>query len=106
MPSWVQDPNTGKLIPKDEYVPKGASRHEIMVDIEPFVSPVDGSFISSRSQLREHNKRHGVTNIRDYGDGYFERKAHERNEVLQGKTPQSRKERIEALREAIAKHEG
>lgn len=25
-----------------------------------FVSPIDNSFISSRSQLREHNKRHGV----------------------------------------------
>ena len=25
-----------------------------------FVSPIDDTFISSRSQLREHNKRHGV----------------------------------------------
>lgn len=30
-----------------------------------FVSPVDKSLISSRSKLREHNKRH---NVRQYGD--------------------------------------
>jgi hypothetical protein len=28
-----------------------------------FVSPIDGSVISSRSQLRAHNRRHGVDQI-------------------------------------------
>lgn len=41
-----------------------------MADIEqhygnPIISPVDGSVISSRSQLREHNARH---NVRQNGD--------------------------------------
>lgn len=30
-----------------------------------FVSPIDGQFISSRAQLREHNKRHGVMQTGD-----------------------------------------
>ena len=38
----------------------------VLGDIEPFVSPVgstdgtDGELISSRSQLREHEQKHGV----------------------------------------------
>jgi|TARA_Y100000401_G_C8324477_1_gene227315 hypothetical protein len=37
--------------------------HGIMRDIEPFISPVDGSYVTSRSQLREHEKRHNVRQI-------------------------------------------
>jgi len=35
----------------------------IIRDVEPFRSPVDRSVIGSRSQLREHNKRHGVIQV-------------------------------------------
>lgn len=31
-----------------------------MPDVSPFVSPIDRSEITSRSQLREHERRHGV----------------------------------------------
>lgn len=102
MPSWVQDPKTGKLIPKAEYH-REQSLRMVMADIEPFVSPVDGSVIGSRSKLREHNKRHGVTDMRDYGDGYFERKAHERDNELHASTARQRRERCEAISESIDK---
>lgn len=62
---WIQHPITHKLIPADEYV--RPSLHEIHDDIEPFVSPVDGSLIGSRSALREHNRRHGVVSQAEYG---------------------------------------
>jgi hypothetical protein len=39
---------------------KGPSGPFFMADIQPFVSPLDFTTISSRSQLREHEKRHGV----------------------------------------------
>ena len=39
------------------------SAHNIMKDIEPFLSPVDGSYVTSRSELREHEKRHNVRQI-------------------------------------------
>lgn len=32
-------------------------------DIAPFLSPVDRTVISSRSQLREHERRHGVRQV-------------------------------------------
>jgi len=34
-----------------------------MSDIEPFVSPLDGKVIGSRSALREHERRHNVRQI-------------------------------------------
>jgi hypothetical protein len=37
--------------------------HNIMKDIEPFLSPVDGTYVTSRSELREHEKRHNVRQI-------------------------------------------
>jgi glycine cleavage system H lipoate-binding protein len=35
----------------------------VMKDIEPFVSPVDGNVVGSRSALREHERRHNVRQI-------------------------------------------
>ena len=35
----------------------------VMKDIEPFVSPVDGKVVGSRSTLREHERRHNVRQI-------------------------------------------
>ena len=35
----------------------------VMKDIEPFVSPVDGKVVGSRSALREHERRHNVRQI-------------------------------------------
>ena len=37
--------------------------YSIMKDIEPFKSPIDGSYVTSRSELREHEKRHNVRQI-------------------------------------------
>ena len=52
----------GKLVPKKEL-----SRRiglQLMPDLAAsFVSPVDGSVISSRSTLREHNIRNGVYDV-------------------------------------------
>lgn len=33
---------------------------QVMRDIGEYVSPIDGTFISSRSQHRDHMRRHGV----------------------------------------------
>jgi hypothetical protein len=37
--------------------------YNIIKDIEPFQSPLDGSFVKSRRELREHEKRHNVRQI-------------------------------------------
>jgi len=36
---------------------------EVIKDIEPFISPIDGNTIGSRSVLREHERRHNVRQI-------------------------------------------
>jgi hypothetical protein len=43
--------------------------HYAMSDIQEFVSPVDGSLISSRSSLARHNATHGVRQCGDFKPG-------------------------------------
>lgn len=101
MSSWIQHPITGKLIPRDEYVRPSKADYALHTSPEPFVSPVDKTLISDRRHLREHNKRHGVTDPRDYGPGYFERKHKERGAEIQGKTAEAKRDRIAALKRTM-----
>ena len=41
----------------------GRKAHYVIKDIDPFRSPVDGSYVTSRSELREHEKKHNVRQI-------------------------------------------
>jgi len=100
---WIQDPITGTLIPAAEYIREEYNTpFAIHGDIETFKSPIDGSIISDRKHLREHNIKHEVTDYRDYGDAYFERKANERKAALSCNRPQDRVDRINAIKRAIA----
>lgn len=103
---WVQHPITLKLIPKDEYIPPAKKREYAAVhgDIEAFKSPIDGSIIDDRRKLREHNHRHGVTRIEDYGPDYFERKHRERSAAMTGQDSRNKQQRIDAIREALHRH--
>lgn len=47
----------------DEPPIMGKRELQIIKDIEPFKSPIDGSIISSRSQIRDHEKKHGVKQV-------------------------------------------
>ncbi len=53
--NWVQE-----LV---QHVKEKGWQTQIMRDVEPFRSPVDRSMITSRSELREHNKRNGVFQV-------------------------------------------
>jgi hypothetical protein len=95
--SWIQI--DGKLIPKEEYHGnnvRGPSIH-VMPDINPVKSPVDGSVINSRPQLREHNRKHGVTNSADYSPEFLQAKAKERHMKATGMDKQSRQEKREFI---------
>ena len=77
---YIQDPETGKLLPRSEYVrPKENKSAMVMNPLQDFKSPIDGQIISSRPQLEAHNRKHGVTNSADYAGGYIEKKAAARN---------------------------
>ena len=60
--TWVL--RDGKLILKEELQGRPSIGLQLIPDIAgSFVSPVDGSVISSRSTLREHNLRNGVADV-------------------------------------------
>ncbi len=99
--TWVQHPITYKLIPKDEYV-RPASMHAIHGDIDPFVSSVNGSVISSRKQLREHNIRHGVVSAAEFhNEG--ERAKQQREDYYAGR-PHDTERRKDAIKHAVEWH--
>ena len=66
---WIQI--NGKLVPEAEADAERAKHSNpkrtgitVIPDIsEPFVSPVDGSTLSSRADVREHNIRNGVVDV-------------------------------------------
>ncbi len=106
MTTWIQCSKTGKMIRKEEYYQYEQSIHMIQEDIKPFVSPIDGSVIGSRSDLRVHNQRHGVTDPRDYGPEYFKRKKRDREDDLSCSSRDHRRDRINSIQEAIYRNGG
>tara|TARA_R110002020_G_scaffold117582_13_gene268888 strand:- start:593 stop:943 length:351 start_codon:yes stop_codon:yes gene_type:complete len=62
-------------------------------DISAFVSPIDGTVISDRKQLREHNKRNGVVAASEFSMGYYEDKAKERARLYTGEKTRAEKQR-------------
>lgn len=72
----------------------------ILGDIEPFVSPVDGSIISSRSVLRHHMRQHGLAHTDDYTETW-KRKRQERADYLAGKTNPDSKRRKAQMSDAF-----
>ncbi len=62
--TYVQDPVTYELIPKEEYHRREeVNAPMVMGDIQPYQSMCDGTMITSRSQHREHLRRHNVIEI-------------------------------------------
>ena len=98
---WVQRLNeeTGKyeMVPRDEAARRVDMGHAVHGDIQAFVSPVDGSVISDRKALREHNKRNGVVSAGEFSKEFYEGKAKERADFYEGK--HSRQETLERKRE-------
>ena len=102
--SWVQDPVTGKLIPKEEYYEAGRELHSVVGEIEPFVSHVDGTVIRSRKDLREHNARNGVVTA-EFDTAAIKQRTTER-EALYGGKPYDRERRIDAIKFAVEAVQG
>ena len=50
----------------------------LMTDIKPFVSPIDDTLISSRSQLRAHERKHNVRQAGDFKKGELIEKENKR----------------------------
>lgn len=74
-----------------------------MPDLEPFVSPIDGKVVSGRAALREHDKRHGVTNVADFKETWA-KAAKERARMYTPGAGFDRARRVEAIKAALEKH--
>ena len=100
--NFVQDPNTGKLIDRDlrTHRPR-VNAPTVHRGIKEFRSPIDQSMITSRAKLAAHNKRHGVTDMRDYSGGFLKQKEKERVDAGQKHLKETR--RVD-INQAIDKH--
>jgi hypothetical protein len=102
--SWNEETKKYEFIPVDDAARQqagvGAAVHG---DIVSFVSPVDGTVISDRKQLREHNKRNDVVNSQEFSQEHYDRKAKERSD--RGNTRQEVFARKQAMYDEIIKQE-
>ena len=72
--------------------------HEVMADayeLNPTLSPIDGTMIDSRARLREHNALHGCV---DVGDDGVATGAYEPPKVDRGQIRAEIREAIQRLR--------
>lgn len=60
---YIQDPQTLRLVPADEYIAPRERTHMIMPDIQDYTSMIDGSRITSRSHHRRHLREHGCIEV-------------------------------------------
>lgn len=103
MTTFKQDPDTGDFLTLAEWEEKhGKEQRRSTVrglgsDIDAFVSPIDGQIVSGRAALREHNKKHGVTNIADYSEGHFEKSGKQLAKQARGQTAEDKKERCQLI---------
>jgi hypothetical protein len=89
--TWVEKPR------------KAAARfHSVHSDIDTFVSPVDSSVVNGRADLREHERRTGLTND---PDSLREQSARELARAAKHPTAGTRRERIELIRQEFERHQ-
>lgn len=110
MPRFIQDSETGRLVEVTTRQSRARSAQSadapaVIPDIEPFISPIDGTLITSRRDLRVHQEQHDVRSHGEYGDNhgedYFKRASAERNVRGAGGTRRDREERIAALKPIV-----
>lgn len=84
MARWRQDRETGKLVPIDEAAARKDAGVAIHGPIESFVSPLDGTVITDRGQLRDHMKQHNVVHSAEFSPEFLEEKRRERERLYKG----------------------
>lgn len=74
MPRQRYIQHNGELIPAEEYYSREYHAPMVIPDIQPYQSQVTGEMITSRSQHREHLKRHGMIEIGNEIDCHMKQK--------------------------------
>lgn len=60
---WVYIDGEAHEVSEDYTPPLNGNRQQVMPDIQPYRSQIDGSLITSRSRHREHLKAHGCVEV-------------------------------------------
>lgn len=76
----------------------------LLKPFEPFLSPIDNKMVNSRAELEAHNRRHEVTDCRDYSEEHFTRKAEQRQREMIGDTPEAKKERQQLIERQLYRY--
>lgn len=103
VPSKEYRNNFDEIVWHSEHTPPSGTRVKlgrspiVIHDIQPFRSPVDGSVVTSRKKLREHNARNGVVSA---GDLTPEFSAKQARAVSRERETQEKRGRVETLRDA------
>ncbi len=63
--TYIYNHGTKEIILKTN--PHQSKGYAVISDVEPFKSPIDGTVLSSRSQIRDHERKHQV---RQCGNDY------------------------------------
>lgn len=106
MARYLTDPETKKLLPAAEWEAKYGrpqNRSASVHTMTEFQSPIDGSSIRDHKQLEAHNRKHGVTNIADYGEQHFKAAGERMHKERIGDTPQADSERRTAIIDNLQK---
>lgn len=61
--SWVQDPVTLKLIPKEDYQAPPSAGFFVVGDLQPYKSMITGQEIQGRRAHRDHLRRHDCVEV-------------------------------------------
>lgn len=97
---YRQNPKTLEMEPINDAADRKERGILVCPDISPFKSVVDGSVITGRRALREHNLRNNVTFTEDFrGDWENARKV--RESMYSGDSKFDRRRRIEAIKRAV-----
>jgi hypothetical protein len=99
---YVYNLKSGKM----EEIPENKVRYRgvlIREDIKPYKSIVDGTTISGRKAMRDHDKRYGVTNVSDYKNEWAN-KAKERAKAFTPGAGYDKERRRERVIQAVDKH--
>ena len=93
---WDEQTQKSEFVPIDDAA-RARSGMAIHGDITPFVSPVDGSIIGDRKQLREHNIRNNVVHASEFEQPEYQKLRKDRERVFTGERTkeQIRRDRVE-----------
>lgn len=100
---YVWDPELKELveISSEPARSEGDHHHYVRGDISDFVSPIDGTRIGSRSDLRQHMRKYGVVPQAELCPRDMARKAEQRRQMRAGTHPSQKAARIETIRHVL-----